>query len=121
MAGVAINLEAHGGEKRIGELASIVKEALTARGDAELVYESARQMGDAAVHLLALERFYLRNGSYAAMSLMLTEEGEDQTAVVVASGGGEGIFNFSLGANESFANMAAELLLPYGFREVERV
>ena len=46
----------------------------------------------------------------------LTKE-EVQTADIVGSGGGEGLWNFSYGANAEFADMAVEVLQEYGFQE----
>ena len=40
-----------------------------------------------------------------------------QTADIVGSGGGEGLWNFSYGANAEFADMAVEVLQEYGFQE----
>ena len=46
---------------------------------------------------------------------MLTEFEEQQTAAVVASGGGEGMMNISYGANSNFAKDCALTLETCGF------
>jgi len=76
-------------------------------------------MGDATAWLLSFERFYFRNGSYATLTIMLTETGNEQTADIIGSGGGEGILNFSLDANAPFASMAFDILQQCGFKEVD--
>ncbi len=104
------------GEKHsnIFEIGDELKRELTERG-AEKLCESEKFIGGGSVYFLAFERFYFRNGSYASLSVMLTENGETQTADVVGSGGGEGIFNLSWGANTNFAEMAADVLRRHGF------
>ena len=103
--------------KRIDELADIVKREIEA--DADLVYERSRELGTATVVLLSFEQFYLRNGSYASLNIMLTEMEGTHTADIIGSGGGDGLFNFSWGANSSFANRAAIILGQHGYIEVD--
>ena len=47
---------------------------------------------------------------------MLTDDGEVQTADIIGYGGGEGLGNFSWGANRNFAEMAEEVLRKQGFQ-----
>lgn len=47
---------------------------------------------------------------------MLTDDGDVQTADIVGYGGGEGLGNFSWGANRSFAEMAEGVLRKQGFQ-----
>ncbi|MCI6927286.1 DUF6054 family protein [Butyricicoccus porcorum] len=97
----------------IEALANVLKEEI----NAELIAESWRSLHDVRVVLLSFERYFFRNGSYASLTVLLTESQDMQTADIVGSGGGEGLFNISWGANSDFAEMAAELLRKYGFCE----
>jgi len=101
--------------KNIEELADAVKKEF--EYDAELVYQTQKDFADGAAVLLSFEKYYLRNGSYASLALLLTQKGEIQAADIVASGGGEGILNWSWGANDSFAGKAVKILNKYGFAE----
>jgi len=101
--------------KNIEELADAVKKEF--EYDTELVYQTKKDFADGAAVLLSFEKYYLRNGSYASLALLLTQKGEIQTADIVASGGGEGILNLSWGANDSFAGKAVKILNKYGFTE----
>ena len=74
--------------------------------------------GNQAV-LLSCEKYFFRNGSYASLNVMLTEFDGVQTADIVGSGGGEGIFNISFFANSDFAGGAEKVLQGYGFTTVE--
>ena len=66
------------------------------------------------VHVLTFEKFYFRNGSYASLTVVLTENNDEKTADIIGSGGGEGLFNISWGANSSFARDAENILRDYG-------
>ncbi len=83
---------------------------------ADLVSESCQEFDGAAVILLCFEKYYFRNGSYASLTVMLTEQGEAQTADIIGFGGGTGLFNFSYGANSNFTEAAKKLLTKYGFQ-----
>lgn len=96
----------------IREMARILKEEL----QEELISESWRNLNGASAVLLSFERYFFRNGSYASLTVMLTETADVQTADIIGSGGGEGLFNISWGANSDFADMAADLLQAHGFQ-----
>ncbi len=116
MAMASIYLSLRSSEKReeLFALAEELKRELNQKG-AEKLCESEKFIGGGSVYFLSFERFYFRNGSYASLSVMLTDDGETQTADIVGSGGGEGIFNIGLGANTDFAEMAAQVLKRHGF------
>lgn len=98
-------------ERSIEELVSILKENISG----ELVTESWRYAEGCEVVLLIFEKFYLRNASYANLTILLTEIEGYQLADVVGSGGGEGFLNISWGANSNFANAAERILAANGF------
>lgn len=97
--------------KRISEVSALLKSSI----NAELISETCRTAGNAEIILLNFEKFYFRNGSYAGLTVMLTESEESQTADVTGFGGGEGLLNISWGANFEFAEKAAEILERCGF------
>ena len=49
------------------------------------------------VLLLVYEKYFFRVNSYATLTILLTEQGETQTAQIVSSGGGNSMSNISLG------------------------
>ena len=83
--------------------------------DVERVAHIDYSVGEVQTVLLVYERHYLRVSSYASLTILLTEHGQTQTADLVSSGGGEGYFNLSLGANRKFAKEFAKLLGECGF------
>lgn len=88
--------------------------------NAETVYVSVRQLGEyTSAAMLAMEKLYLRNSSYASLAVMLTEKDGIQRADIVGYGGGSGMLNISLGANSEFADKAAGILEECGFEEEE--
>lgn len=83
---------------------------------AELVDESYCYLDDSTtVILLVFEKYFMRNGSYAGLTVQLIENDKVQMANIIASAGGEGIFNISWGANSDFAYDAENILRDYGF------
>ena len=94
--------------------AALRKEMLV---NAELVAENSHVADDGQAIMLNFEKYYLRNGSYATLAVLLTDFGGIQTADIVGSGGGNGIFNISWGANSEFADDAADILRQMGFKE----
>lgn len=111
MAGVFTKMSGNGAYS-----INIAASALIDEINAELVAESRRTVGKASVVLLSFEKYYMRNGNYASLTVMLTESDGQQTADIIGSGGGGGLFNISWGANSDFAEDAERILLRYGFR-----
>ena len=109
----SVNIRMKGkSSKSIDKLSDILQSKI----NAELVAESKRSYDDANVVLLSFEKYFMRNGSYASLTVVLTENEKKQTADIIGSGGGEGIFNISWGANSDFAEMAEKVLSKYGFK-----
>ena len=80
----------------------------------------SRGTGDQQAVLFSGERFFFRNGSYASLNILLTEFDGVQTADIIGSGGGEGLFNISWFANSDFAGTAEKILQNHGFTTVEK-
>lgn len=86
--------------------------------NAELLCERYHNIDAVNVRILSFEKFYFRNGSYASLTVVLTENGSSKTADIIGSGGGEGLFNISWGANSEFTRDAANVLTSLGLREI---
>lgn len=85
---------------------------------AELALEQLKEVKSTKVLLLVFEKFYLRTGSMAAVTIQVLDDGQEQSAVIVGTGGGYGVFNVSMGANSNFACKAANALTSLGFEEL---
>ena len=99
-------------EKSVADLAHLLRYEV----NADMIFGKPCQVGGGDVALLCFERLFFRNGSYASLTIMLTDDGDVQTADIVGYGGGEGLGNFSWGANRSFAEMAEGVLRKQGFQ-----
>lgn len=110
MSGVCTKMRGRS-EASILEIATHLKRELY---DAELICDSSHRIDFVNVHVLTFEKYYFRNGSYASLTVVLTENGDEKTADIIGSGGGEGLFNISWGANSSFAREAENVLNSYG-------
>ncbi len=109
----SVNIRMKGNHsKSIEKISNILKEEI----NAQLVAENQRSYSDVNVILLSFEKYFMRNGSYASLTVLLTEDEIKQTADIIGSGGGEGIFNLSWGANSNFADMAERVLSMNGFK-----
>ncbi len=85
---------------------------------AEMVSQVLQTIHDVTILSLVYEKFYFRTSSYASISVVLTEYGNEQTACIAASGGGTGISNITWGANGSFAKSCVQALKSCGFTVV---
>lgn len=89
----------------------------------QLNYEKAadirRETASVQMILLVYEKYFFRSGGYASAQIVLMQTPEGQTADVIGSGGGAGIFNMNMGSNEEFANEVVELLKKQGFSLAE--
>ncbi|MEW4282569.1 DUF6054 family protein [Priestia koreensis] len=77
----------------------------------KLVDESNYTLGDAKVAVRVYDKYFMRNGNRASLSL--TVVGHEQTVFVsaIGAGGGQGIFlNFSLGAEDDMVRIVQNSL-----------
>ena len=81
----------------------------------EQISKSESVINGVTIWTLAYEKYFFRTGSYASLTVVLTEFEEEQTALIVAAGGGEGIVNISHGANRDLANACVLSLEECGF------
>lgn len=82
---------------------------------AEQVFHQEMRFDSTVVWLLVYEKYFFRINSYACLTVLLTERESQQTAQIVASGGGDTMFNNSLGANRRFAKECVQALEEAGF------
>lgn len=100
----------------LNSLSRVITEKISDSG-AELIFQDLQKGPDTEVLLLVFEKYYLRTGSYTALTVQCTSSGNIQRAAVVGTGGGSGLFNLSFGSNESFAQTAKKILEACGFEE----
>lgn len=66
------------------------------------------------VILLIFDKYYMRNGSRASLSVMIENIGGQTTVFSAGSGGSQGaVFNFDWGAAEKFASLPEQALRAY--------
>ena len=71
MASVVKKMECYNIRKSVKDLGEDLKEKIKA----ERVCDDYKVLGNAFVMLLSFERYYWRNGSYASLTVMLTDDG----------------------------------------------
>jgi hypothetical protein len=72
----------------------------------ELVEESNYSSGDTNIAVRVYDKYFMRNGNRASLSLTVAGHGNDIFISAIGAGGGQGIiFNFSLGAEEELVDI----------------
>ena len=66
--------------------------------------------------VVCMEQYYFRNDSYASITMVFENFNDGNRATIVGFGGGDGVLNFSFGANYDYAFGAANVLRSrYGY------
>lgn len=72
----------------------------------ELVDESNYSSGDTNIAVRVYDKYFMRNGNRASLSLTVAGHCNDIFISAIGAGGGQGIiFNFSLGAEEELVDI----------------
>lgn len=87
---------------------------------AEFLTKTYREADSVKITFLTFEKYYLRNSSYTALSILITESQDMQYADIIGFGGGAGIMNISWGSNKKLAKKTSDIFVEYGF-EIEDV
>lgn len=70
--------------------------------------------------MVVLQKYYFRSSGNATLSVFIWEPATEALQVsIVASGGGSGLANMDLGAEDSFVNKAVKVLEKMGFQVME--
>jgi len=79
-----------------------------------LVDRYVRRLGEHEIHVVVLEKYYMRSGNRASLTVTLDNLGGQTKVHAVASGGSEGMFmRFDWGAGNNFANSVESALGSY--------
>ncbi|MGE5627916.1 MAG: DUF6054 family protein [Solirubrobacterales bacterium] len=74
-----------------------------------LVDESNYTAGDIKIAVRVYDKYFMRNGNRASLSLTVVGDGEDIYISAIGAGGGQGIFlNFSLGAEDELVSIVQD-------------
>lgn len=102
--------------EKVTELAKIIEKNF----DGELVCNELQELNDnTKVLVMNYEKYFFRVKSYVGLTIVVTEYNGAQTAIITGFGGGDGLLNFSYGANKSFASEMVKMLKEFGFEEQE--
>ena len=74
-----------------------------------LVDKSDYSCGDIKIAVRVYDKYFMRNGNRASLSLTVVGNGMDIFISAIGAGGGQGIiFNFSLGAEDNMVGIVRE-------------
>ena len=97
---------------------SALTEQLDNNPDFDSCSKTEHHFSDSHVVLLVFEQYFVRASGTISLSVLLTETGDQQTADLIATGGGEGL-SWSGGACRSFAKDCAKILQTCGFWDLD--
>lgn len=81
----------------------------------ELVDESNFRNGNVQVAIRVYDKYFMRNGNRASLSVTIVASGNIIFISAIGAGGGKGvIFNFSLGAESELTDIVAESISQMG-------
>lgn len=97
-------------KKIVGNFEEIINklqnEIINSGGSMNLVDESNYSLGDTNVAVRVYDKYFMRNGNRASLSLTVAGYGNDIFISAIGAGGGQGvIFNFSLGAEDELVDI----------------
>lgn len=106
------------GAGSVVETAEYIKKEMLERGSISLeLKDEVRHIQDGVgIDLIVFERYYMRNGSYASLTVAITGDNEAVYVDGIGAGGGGGLFNISWGSETNFADQLAEILERRGFK-----
>jgi len=90
-----------------------VKKLIDNMGWCDLIYEEHHTHGDFSVSILIFEKYYVRNSSYAALTITISSEGSTTAVAAIASASAQGILGFDHGAATNFTKKVIKILEPY--------
>ena len=91
-ARVGVSAAASMASQALGRLGSTVQQA----------GEMGRTWEDHAVRVIVAEKYFMRIGSFASLTIMISGDAASSRVDAVASGAGDGPLNFNWGAQEAF-------------------
>lgn len=102
----------------VTETAEYIKKEMLETGSIspELKDEVRHIQDGVGIDLIVFERYYMRNGSYASLTVAVTGDEEAVYVDGIGAGGGEGLFNLSWGSEADFVDQLAEILEDRGFK-----
>jgi hypothetical protein len=97
----------------IGQFDTVVKKLendITNSGiSIKVVDESNYSIGDTKIAVRVYDKYFMRNGSRASLSLTVVGSNSDIYISAIGAGGGQGIFlNFSLGAEDDMVRIVEQ-------------
>ena len=94
----------------------LARRALLATGSStELKGEMTDLVGDHAAWVLVGEKYFLRNSSYASLTVLVSGDAQSSRVQALGSGVSDGIINIGFGAVASFEGDFERLLVELGY------
>ena len=83
----------------------------------ELSDQTSHRIGDAEVSVLVFEKYFMRAGNYASLTVVLSGRDGDLGVDLIGAGARQGVLSLtSWGTEESFVASAEQVLRRHGFQ-----
>lgn len=108
------------GAGSVVETAEYIKKEMLESGSIslELKDEACHIQDGVGIDLMVFEKYYMRTGSYASLTVAITGDEEAVYVDGISAGGGGGLFNISWGSESDFLDQLEELLRRRGFEPI---
>ena len=81
----------------------------------ELVDESNYKSGNTQVSIRIYDKYFMRNGNRASLSVTIVDSGREIVITAIGAGGGKGVFlDYSLGAETELTEVVADCISEMG-------
>lgn len=95
-------------------LKKIHASVLASGSSVKLVDESYHTIGDTKLAVNVYDKYFMRNGNRASLSLTIMAKADEIFVSAIGAGGGSGIiFNFSFGAEDDMVRVVSSCLESY--------
>ena len=112
----AVMVDVASGGIGVDEAVDLARRALLATGSStELRGEMTELAGDHVAWVLVGEKYFLRNSSYASLTVLVSGDARSSRVQALASGASDGIINVGFGAVASFEGDFGRQLAELGY------
>lgn len=100
----------------MGTAIELARRAIAGLGSTvEFAGEVGRTWDGTQVRVLVAEKYYVRIGSFASLTVMVSGDARSSRVDAIASGAGDGLLNINWGARESFERDFVDALNKLGY------
>ncbi|MBM6779777.1 hypothetical protein H6A16_09780 [Collinsella tanakaei] len=95
---------------------ALVRRAITQLGvSVEVAGKLEHDMDGTSLYVVVIEKYFIRNGSYASLTIVVTGDDARSRVEAIPAGAGDGVFNIGFGAHRRFAEDFEQAMRDAGY------